>query len=391
MNDLIFSNYPKLSDAAISEAQTALTTSSGYRRNQYKKLAEDEICSTLNRKHCILLSHCTNSLLVALLAAGVKKGDYVGVPSLTWVACVSSIIHVGAIPIFLDVDKDTFCLSDGSVEKAIKLELNYVLVVNLLGNLPRRLVYSKLNEAGITIIEDSAESLGASYDDGCKSGSLGHVSCLSFHATKLVNAGQGGALVTDNTALYERALELSHHGINTAKSGKYYWSESLGFNFAITDHQSALIYHQVKRLEDLVAHSRDIFDAYRDQLPFRENSRISISLMPRLTSQTQVFWLPIASILSTHISLSRIAEIRERLVAKGDQNGVQIRPLFYPLHVMPPFKKYFELNPTNLDTTTHLSATSFSLPTGAGFESRRVIDVKARINIMIDSLESEII
>ena len=387
MKDLIFSNYPKLSDSAISDANNALTTSVGSRRNFYKLLAEEAICTTLNRKYCVLLSHCTNSLLVALLAAGVKKGDYVGVPSLTWVACVSSIIHAGGIPVFLDVDKATFCLSEDSVDNAIKMKLDYVLVVNLLGNLPHRSVYNKLCESDITVIEDSAESFGASYDDGLKSGSLGDVSCLSFHATKLVNAGQGGALVTDDKKLYERSLELAHHGINTSKSGKYYWSETLGYNFSITDHQCALIYNQVSRLSELVSHTQNIFEHYLNHVPLRSSGSISVSLMPKLSGQAQVFWLPIASLVSNKAPLIELSTIREKLVSIGENYGLQVRPLFYPLHVMPPFQQYFDLNPTNLENTLSLSAASFSLPTGAGFDPSLTSEVKTRLNLIIDELE----
>ena len=369
MHEIIRSNYPLIESLAIEKGVDSLNTSWGDKRNQYKIKCEELLARTLDRKYCLMLSHGTGALIVALKALGIKKDTKVGVPSLTWVSCASSIIIAGGIPVFIDVDPNSFCIDQKALNQIKENNIKYVIGVNLLGNLISDEIIIELRNLNVKIIEDSAESLGASLKNGQKSGSLGDISCLSFHATKIITAGQGGAVLTDDHKLFERLKSLSHHGINTKISGKYYWSNELGYNFSISDFQCALISAQIPFLKKRADHLRSIYSNYESRI-LNEHKYKFLSLMPKLHNQNQVFWLPLTTFNEKIYKKDKesLNSLREKMVKSGETFGVEIRPCFYPLHKMPTFEKYYNINPTNLNFTEDISYSHFALPSGAGFK-----------------------
>lgn len=369
MHEIIRSNYPLLETLAIEKGIDSLNTSWGENRNQYKFKCEELLARTLNRKYCLMVSHGTGALLLALKALEIKKDTKVGVPSLTWISCASTIILAGGIPVFLDVDPNSFCIGEKALSQIKANNIKYVIGVNLLGNLISGEIIKELRDSNVRIIEDSAESLGASLKNGKKSGSLGDISCLSFHATKIITAGQGGAVLTDDYQLLKRLKSLAHHGINTEISGKYYWSNELGYNFSISDFQCALISAQIPYLNKRADHLKSIYSLYQSIILNEEKFKF-LSVMPKLHNQNQVFWLPLSTFNDDIYKEDKkiFNSLREKMVKNGETYGVEIRPCFYPLHKMPTFEKFYKNNPTNLNSTEDISYRHFALPSGAGFK-----------------------
>ncbi|MDC3183845.1 DegT/DnrJ/EryC1/StrS family aminotransferase [Prochlorococcus sp. AH-716-B20] len=368
MQEIIRSNYPLVDDLAFKHCLDSLKTSWGPKRNQYKERCEVLLAKELKKKHCLILSHGTGALITALKAIGVKDNVKVGVPSLTWVSCASAIVIAGGNPVFLDIDQSSFCIGSKALKQIKQNNIKFVVGVNLLGNLIDIEIINELKNLDVKIIEDAAESLGGSYKNGIKSGSLGDIACFSFHATKLITSGQGGAVVTDDDDLFEKLKSISHHGINTKKSGKYYWSNELGFNFAVSDFQCALISAQIPLISKRVAHLKDVYKKYKNIILSEEGYQF-LSLMVELENQNQSFWLPLCSLKeSKKIPKNKsLMTIREEMVKTGENYGVEIRPCFYPLHFMPTFKEYYKNNKTDLGITEEVSYKNFALPSGAGF------------------------
>ena len=327
------------------------------------------------------MSHCTDALILSLRVLGIGFGDKVIVPSLTWVASASAILHVGAEPVFVDVEKDSYCLDLASIQLMRCKNVKAIIGVQLLGNLFKRNIEQYCMQEGIFLIEDAAEGLGASYMQSkdleeARSGKIGIISCLSFHATKMINAFQGGAFLTDDDNLYISAKRIAHHGIDASLSNKYYWSNELGYNMAYSDLQSSLVFAQIGAITTHVENRRAIFEAYESALA---DSPI-IELMPRLPSdRTQAFWLPTVLVKPEYRGL----DLKEKVVRASLDYNLEIRPLFYPLHTMPTFQNY---RYDDLSTTMLLSDEGFTLPTGNYMSPSVATDAAARLVIILENL-----
>ena len=317
--------------------------------------------------YCLATSSGTASLHLAMMALDIGPGDEVVVPDLTWVASAAPICYVGAKPIFADVDPTTLCLSPESLHRTITKRTKAVVVVGLLGNLPEMDAIRSIVEArGIPIIEDAAQSLGAEYR-GRKAGTFGTLGAFSFNGTKLLVTGEGGMVVTRDRRLYERLKRLQHHGLDTQREGKYYWSYELGYKYKMTNLQAALGLAQLSRIDELIQMRRRIFSWYASRLQGVEGVQLNQE-GPHVKS---TFWL--ANVLVS----PDYGVTKETLVERLAQRRIASRPLFYPLSSMPTFSRYCEgklmrrVNPVAYG----LSPYGVSLPSAATLTEADVEDV----------------
>jgi perosamine synthetase len=281
-----------------------------------------------NRKYCLPVSHGTAALHLSMLALEIGPGDEVIVPDITWVASASCAKYVGAKLRFADIDPKTWCICPKSAAKLINKKTKAIMVVNLFGTMaPIDELLALCRKHSIALVEDAAESLGATYKSK-PSGSFGDISILSFNATKLAMAGQGGALLTDNLELFKRAQLYSAHGIDKSINGRYYWSHVLGYNYRWTNIQAALAISQLSRLPKLLAYKLRVFGWYREFL--NKESNICLNHVPRNT--TASYWQVVAELKNGYAINKEIVE------SEMKKYGTDIRPFFYPLSSMPPFQ-----------------------------------------------------
>ena len=189
-----------------------------------------------------------------MLTLDLNPEDEVIVPDMTWVASAAPVIYVGAKPVLVDVDPDSWCITASQIEKSITKNTKAVVVVDLLGNMPEwDEIVDVCRKNNLFIIEDASEGIGAKYK-GKLAGAFGDISLFSFNATKLIMSGQGGMLCTNKQDLYNSAKLMSHHGMDKPKDGKgkYYWSDVLGFNYGWTNIQAALALAQLRRINELI-------------------------------------------------------------------------------------------------------------------------------------------
>ena len=167
---------------------------------------EDEICDYLGTNHCFVTNSGYTSIFLALLAAGVTKHDEVITTPISWGQTLSPIVHIGALPIFADIDPNTFQISYDAIVEAYSPRTKAVLVVNLYGSCPElHKIRAFCDEHSLIMIEDSAQSMGRKYGKNF-TGTIGHIGAFSFNSGKLLPIGGAGAVVTDSEDLYNKII-----------------------------------------------------------------------------------------------------------------------------------------------------------------------------------------
>jgi dTDP-4-amino-4,6-dideoxygalactose transaminase len=211
---------------------------------QQKELVQRfaEFCGT---EFCVLCTSGTMALELALRAAGVGPGHEVIVPAYTFIATASSVVAVGAVPIFADIEPTSLTLDPAAAEAALTERTAAIIPVHI-GGMPAdmRAFQALAERRGLKIIEDCAQAHGARYA-GQAVGSLGHAGCFSFQSSKNLTAGEGGAITTSDRELYERAWSL--HNVGRVPEGGWYDHRVLGWNLRMTEFQAAVLLAGLER------------------------------------------------------------------------------------------------------------------------------------------------
>jgi perosamine synthetase len=232
---------------------------------EFKKTREFEqiIADYVGSRYCSVLMNGTVTLFTAISALGIGSGDEVIVPDFTMVASAAAVTLSGARPVFVDVDRKSLCIDLDLAERAITPHTKAIMVVSLNGRSPdMHKALDLCRTHRIAMVEDAAQSLG-SRSGGKHLGTFGVVGSFSFSSPKVITTGQGGALVTDDGALYQQICLIKNFG--RKESGVDY-HEVLGYNFKFTDLQAVIGIEQMKKLEWRVKRKKEIFSLYRDQL-----------------------------------------------------------------------------------------------------------------------------
>jgi perosamine synthetase len=320
---------PSITKAEIKLVTEAVTHGWYENRNMHVNQFVKEFSDYTNIKYCYPTTNCTSAIHLALLAAGIGPGDEVIVPDVTWVASVAPIHYVGATPVFADIEENSWCLSPEAFEKAITKKTKAVIIVDLYGNMPKwdeLLKIAKKNK--VIVIEDAAEAMGAEYK-GRKAGSFGDISAFSFNATKIMIAGHGGMVATNNKKWFDRFEILAHHGM-LPYNKKTFWSVEIGYNYLWTNIQAALALAQLRRIDELVNRKRKIFRWYKKRLEGIEG----ISLNEEAPETRSTFWI-INARLSGEFKIDK-----EKIMDEFKKYKIDTRPFFYPVSSQPAYAKY---------------------------------------------------
>jgi len=227
------------------------------RKGRWKaRTFEEEFARRLDVEHCLLVSSGTSALVTALAAAGIGAGDEVVIPPFTFVATFEAVLMAGAVPVFVDVD-ETMCLDPAAVENAIGPRTRAVIAVHMCGSMARIDVLTALcDRKGVTLIEDTAQAVGGSFG-GQALGTFGKLGCFSFDAVKTMTCGEGGAVVTRDRSLYERADQYADHGHDHAGANRGLDDHPiLGTNFRISELHAAVGLAQLRKLDRIVETQR---------------------------------------------------------------------------------------------------------------------------------------
>lgn len=319
---------------------------------------EGAVADYCGRNYAVGLSSGTAALHLALLAAGVKKGDTVMCSTLTFVATANAISYIGATPYFIDSERETGNMSPDLLAEALTLsakrgdKVSAVVPVDFLGFTAN---YSQIipicEQHGIPVISDSAESLGA-YHQGQPAGSQGLASIISFNGNKIATTSGGGMVLTDDIDFAKRVRHLATHA---REEFEFYQHVDLGYNYRLSNVLAAIGRAQIVRLPSMIAVRRQWRTLYSET--FRRNPGIEVLGASDLESNC---WLT-AIVISEEYGrgphdLSAFLRFR----------GIETRPLWKPMHLQP----LYEENESLLDGTSEfLFARGLVLPSGSNMTS----------------------
>jgi perosamine synthetase len=330
---------------------------------------ETGFAAFVGTKYALCVSNGTVALHLALLACGLKPGDEVIVPDLTFIATANAVTYTGATPVIVDIDPETWCISPEEIKKAVTPKTKAIIPVHLYGH-PADMdpILDIARKHNLFVIEDCAEAHGAEYK-GRKVGSFGQFGTFSFYGNKIITTGEGGMLTTDDEELFKRAKFLKDHAMSPAKR---YWHTEVGYNYRMTNLQAALGVAQLERINELIEKKRQIFNWYKEFLCEVDGIRLN----PEKEWAKNVFWM-VCLILDKNFGISR-----DELIVRLKEKGIDTRPFFYPMSEMPMYK-----GGTNYDSPTAkaLSENGINLPSGSNLTEKEVKWIAENVKKTIDN------
>ncbi|MBQ7565067.1 MAG: UDP-4-amino-4,6-dideoxy-N-acetyl-beta-L-altrosamine transaminase [Lachnospiraceae bacterium] len=299
---------------------------------------EQRLCEYTGAKYAVAVSSGTAALHCACIAAGIGEGDEVITTPLTFAASANCALYCGGRPVFADVDPDTYNISPKSIENNITERTKAVVAVDYTGQAVMLDEIRQIcREHKLCLIEDAAHSIGTAYK-GRKVGSIADMTTFSFHPVKTVTGGEGGAVLTNDKALYEKLLLARGHGIvhdeelmeEAPHEGDWYYEQiSLGFNYRMTDFQAALIDSQMNRLDEFVRRRRAIVARYNEVF----------SEMPELIIQKEIPESDTCRHLYIlRLNLDRLSCSRREFYDAMSAENIQCQVHYVPVYWFPYYK-----------------------------------------------------
>jgi perosamine synthetase len=320
-------DFIPVSEPSLGEREVELVTDavrSGWVSSigEYVTQFEHGLAARCGVPHAVATSNGTTALHLALAVAGIGPEDEVIVPSLTFVATAAAVRYVGASPVLAESDPGHWCVDPEDVARRVTPRTRALVAVDLYGHPADMDALAGIaTEHDLVLVEDAAESLGATYH-GRPAGSLGRLGVLSFYGNKLITTGEGGAVLTEDAALAERARFLRDHAMDPERR---YWHGEIGFNYRLTNMQAALGVAQLERLDQFLERKREVAAAYR----------AGLDDVPGVTLQEEADWASSSWWMTT----LRIDGDRDELATSLRAAGVDSRPVFVPVHLLPPYRQ----------------------------------------------------
>ena len=301
----------------------------------------------------VTVSNGTTAIHLALVALGIKAGDEVLVSTLTNMATFFAVLYQGAIPIPIDIEHDTLNINPALLELKITSKTKAILVVHLFGHPadmdPVNIIAQK---HGLVVIEDCAEAHGALYK-GQKVGSLGVAGCFSFYANKIITTGEGGMVTTNDFSLSERMRSLKCLAFGS-KGGLKFMHKEIGYNYRLTNLQSAIGCAQVGKIEEIISNKRRIASYYKKLLSGIDE----IQLPVEKAYARNVFWM--YHIVLKNKNLEQRCSIMKHLMGKG----IETREGFIPYNLQDIFISQGLTNKDDCPVANSVAYNSLYIPSG---------------------------
>lgn len=311
---------------------------------------EKQFAAACNTKYALACANGTVSLHLTLLGLGIGVGDEVIMPTLTYIATANCAVYCGATPIFVDSEPDTFNMDPAQIEAKITPRTKAIMPVHLYG-LPCNM--SEINRIAkkhdLYVIEDAAEAFGAKIGDQ-PTGSLSDVASFSLFGNKILTSGEGGVVVTSDETLYEKMKLLKGQGMS---SSKRYWHEVVGYNYRMTNMQAAVGLGQLENGAWHLAQRQRIAQLYKKHLSGVIGELVQMQAEPE--GYTNVYWMNNVVLLDT------VKKSRDQVMQEMEAKNIEMRPVFYPMHIMPP---YYDAS-ASLPVAERIAANGISLPSHA--------------------------
>jgi len=318
---------------------------------------QNEFAAFCGSKYALACSNGTVTLHLIAKALGIGPGDEVIMPTLTYVATANAVAECGATPVFVDSDPDSWNVSPEAIEAAITPRTKAIITVDLYGlACDMTAIMDIAKRHGLHVIEDSAEAHGAKWNGKCV-GSMGIAGSFSFFGNKIITCGEGGMIVTDNEELYEKMKLLRSQGVDPSKR---YWHVVRAYNYRMTNMQAAVGLAQLEQIDWHIAQRRRVAETYKKLFAEKLEGYVDIQKYPE--EENHVYWM------NSIILGDKVSKSRDQVMAEMEACNIEMRPLFYPMHIMPP---YFDSS-VNCPVAMRLSARGINLPSHANMNEEKI-------------------
>jgi perosamine synthetase len=350
---MILTAGPSISQKEIKYVLDAVNNGWNFHYRDYVTKFEKAFAEYVGTKYAWATSSGTGALHVSLLALDIKKGDEVIIPEITFVASANVVRYLGATPVFVDVERDTWCLDPKAIEKKITKKTKAIMPVHIYGHPTDMDPVNKIaKKYGLKVIEDACPSVGATYK-GKKTGNLSDIAAFSFQGAKILATGEGGMVVTNDPNLYEKARYWGDHA---KENGKVFWHNNVGYMYRMANLLGALGLGQLERIETFVNKKRKIFAWYKKRLGDIEG----LSMNVEKEWAKNIFWMS-SIVLDRDFGISR-----EQLMVKLKEKKIDTRQIFYPLSMFPMWKEQ------NTPNAHHIGQNGINLPSGVNLTEEQV-------------------
>jgi dTDP-4-amino-4,6-dideoxygalactose transaminase len=368
-------NRAHLTGAEFAHMETAIQQAHLAGNGDFSRLCREWLEDNIGSRRALLTHSCTGALEMAVTLADVRPGDEVVLPSFAFVSAATAVVNRGGVPVFVDIRPDTLCIDEALVPAAVTERTKAILVVHYAGVACEMEPLLELAQRrGVIVIEDAAHGILASVD-GRALGGIGHLGAVSFHETKNVTCGEGGALLVNDDRLVERAEIVHEKGTNRqlffrGAVDKYTWVDE-GSSYVLSDLAAAFLWGQLQHADEITRTRLGIWSRYHDAFADLESE----GLVRRPA-------IPSGSNHNAHMYYLLLPDLRARSRFIADLAEENINAVFHfvPLHSSPAGHRYGR-EASRFDVTDAVSDRLVRLPLWAGMsddEVTRVIDATRR-------------
>jgi perosamine synthetase len=334
-------------------------------KGDYITRFQDRFASYVAAKHAMSVCNGTVAMHLCCLALGLTSGDEVIVPTLTYVATVNPVRYVGATPVFVDSLKDSWQMDPNEIRRKITPRTRAIIVVHLYGcpaNMPA--IVDIANEHGLTIIEDCAEAIGTRIG-GRHVGTFGHIAAFSFFGNKTITTGEGGMVVTNDPVLSDTVDRLKGQGLARTRT---YWHDIIGYNYRMTNICAAIGLAQMERVENTIVEKQRLADDYRHRL-----NHLPLEFQDATSpNSTHSHWM-VSVLLPQSV-------LRDEVMRHMAQDGIETRPVFSPVHSMPPYEQE---NQEAFPVAAEIASRGINLPSWPGLADSQLDSIVRSLELSI--------
>jgi perosamine synthetase len=346
MTELIPMSSPDIDQSDVQAVLDALS-SGRLALGPYALEFERQMASYVGVKHAVAVSSGTAALHLIVKALEIGPGDEVLVPSFTFAASVNVCLFEGAVPVFVDIEPDTFTMDPEDLERKITARTKAIMVVDVFGH-PAEwdAIQAIADRHGLPVIDDCCEALGAQYK-GRMIGQFGRAGAFAFYPNKQITTGEGGMIVTNDDEIANIARSLRNQG--RGEMGAWLEHERLGYNYRLDELSAALGVSQLKRIETFLQKREEVASRYTRRLQVYDWVR-----PPIVRPYVRMSWFVYVVTLADGFD-------RDRVMQSMSEQGVPVRGYFSPIHTQPYMRHYLKA-PVELPITDSISRRTIALP-----------------------------
>lgn len=395
---------PNFGDEEIAEIVD--TIKSGWISTGPKtKRFEEEFAAYVGARYAVGLNSCTAGLHLSLIVQGIGPGDEVIVPPLTFGATANVVEHVGAKPVFADIDPSTLCIDPGEIEKAVTPRTRAVIPVHY-GGMPCAMddIQAIARAHNFSVIEDAAHAIGARYK-GRAIGSLSPLTNFSFYANKNLSTGEGGMVTTDNAELEEKLRIYHLHGLSRDAWRRYHTTEFStselvvpGYKYNMSDLQASLGIHQLHKQEQFIARREalaafydeafNLFDGVVRTLPRPPRTGLSRSSEAEDGNMRDGLSRHVLHLYVVLLDLTRLRVDRNRVISALLAENIGVSMHFQPLHMQPYYRDKYGYKPEDFPVSCRVGESVVSLPLVPQMTEDDASDVVEAVRKVVDNYAS---